>query len=138
MSWIRMAVAGLALCAGASVARAQGAQPQGGPQGGQQGGGMRGGRGMQMLLQGITLTDAQQAKVTEITTKARERMQGMMQAGGPPDPSMREKMTESREKQEKAIREVLTADQRKIFDANVAEAKKRREEGGMRGPGNQD
>ena len=99
MSWIRLAVAGVALCAGASVASAQGAPPAGGPPpGGPQGGpGMRGGRGMAMLFEGITLTDAQQTKVDSISAKYRAERQKMMPngiGGGPPDESMRAKMTE--------------------------------------------
>ncbi|HZK77932.1 MAG TPA: Spy/CpxP family protein refolding chaperone [Gemmatimonadaceae bacterium] len=136
MSWIRFAVAGIALCAGASVASAQGGPPAGAPpMGGMQGqqggpGGRRG--GMQaMLLVGITLTDVQQKKVDEIRAKYRTQMQAMMpngMQGGPPDPSMRAKMTEMQEHQTHDIREILTDDQRKIFDVNVAEQKKRREE----------
>jgi Spy/CpxP family protein refolding chaperone len=135
MSWIRLAVAGIALCAGASVASAQGAPPagappQGGPQGGGPGGGMRG-RGMQMLFEGITLTDAQQKKVEEIGTKYRTQMQELMpngMGGGPPDPAMRTKMDDLRTKQQSEVRGVLTAQQQVIFDKNVADAKKRREE----------
>ena len=98
---------------------------QGGPGGGR-------GRGMQaMLLEGITLTEAQQTKVDEVRAKSRTQMQSMMpngMQGGPPDPSMREKMTEMQEHQTHDIREILTDDQRKVFDVNVAAMKKRREE----------
>jgi Spy/CpxP family protein refolding chaperone len=138
MSWIRLAVAGLALCAGASVASGQAAPPAGAPpEGGQQRGpgGMRGGRGLQMLFEGITLTDAQQKQVQEIGAKYRAQMQEMMpngMGGGPPDPSMRAKMDEFRTKQQAEIRAILTAEQQTVFDKNVAEAKKRREE--MRRP----
>lgn len=128
MSWIKLAVAGLALCASASVASAQGAPPAGGPPpGGPQGGpGMRGGRGMAMLFEGITLTDAQQTKVDSITAKYRAERQKMMpngMGGGPPDEGMRAKMTEMMTKQNAEIRAVLTADQQKTFDANVEKRK---------------
>lgn len=124
MSWIRLAVAGVALCAGATVASAQGAPPAGAPpMGGPQGGpGARGGRGMAMLFEGITLSDAQQAKVDSITAKYRAERQKMMpngMGGGPPDEGMRAKMTEMMNKQNGEIRAVLTADQQKVFDANV-------------------
>ncbi|MEO5590164.1 MAG: hypothetical protein ABIS03_11305 [Gemmatimonadaceae bacterium] len=141
MRWIKMAVAGLALCASASVATAQGGPPPDGMrQGGPPGGGMRGGRGMQMLFGGITLTDAQQNLVEAINTRYREQMQGMRgggMGGGAPDPSMREKMMASRAAQEKEVRAILTSDQQKLFDKNVAKAKKRREEGGRQGAGRQ-
>jgi Spy/CpxP family protein refolding chaperone len=84
-----------------------------------------------MLLQGITLTDAQQKKVDDIRAKYRTQMQNLMpngMQGGPPDPSVREKLGEMQEHQTHDIREILTDDQRKIFDVNVAELKKRREE----------
>lgn len=131
MSWIRLAVAGIALCAGATVASAQGAPPagappMGGPQGPQGGPGGRGARGMAMLFEGITLTDAQQAKVDSITAKYRAERQKMMpngMGGGPPDESMRAKMTEMMNKQNAEIRAVLTPEQQKTFDANVEKRK---------------
>jgi Spy/CpxP family protein refolding chaperone len=91
----------------------------------------RGGRGMQALFEGITLTADQQTKVDAINTKYRAQMQELMpngMQGGPPDESTRKKMDEIREHQTHDIRELLTDDQRKVFDANVATQKKRREE----------
>ena len=125
MSWIKMAVAGIALCAGASVASAQGTPPAGAPMGGPQGG-QRGGRGMAMLFEGITLTDAQQVKVDSVSAKYRGERQKMMpngMGGGPPDEGMRSKMTEMMDKQYVELRAVLTADQQKVFDANVEKRK---------------
>ena len=130
MSWIKMAVAGIALCAGASVASAQGtppagAPPMGGPQGGPQGG-QRGGRGMAMLFEGITLTEAQQAQVDSISAKYRAERQKLMpngMGGGPPDEGMRAKMMEMMDKQNVELRAVLTADQQKTFDANLEKRK---------------
>jgi len=145
MSWIKLAVAGIALCAGASVAGAQGGPPAGAPQGAPQGpqggpppGGMRGGRGMAMLFEGITLTDAQQKQVQDISEKYRGQMRELMpngMQGGPPDDATRAKMDDLRTKQNAEIRALLTADQQTIFDKNVAEAKKRREAMGNRPPG---
>jgi len=135
MSWIKMAVAGVALVASASIAGAQGAPagapPQGAPQGGPQGGPPRGGRGMAMLFEGITLTDAQQKQVQDIGEKYRAQQRELMpngMQGGPPDDATRAKLDDIRTKQNAEIRAVLTADQQTIFDKNVAEAKKRREE----------
>ena len=133
MSWIRYAVAGIALCAGATVASAQGGPPAGGPpMGGMQGGpGGRGGRGMQALLDGITLTADQHKKVDEIRAKYRTQMQTLMPNGmqaGRPDDATRKKMDEILEHQTNNVREILNDNQRKIFDVNAAAAKKRREE----------
>lgn len=131
MSWIKFAVAGIALCAGASVASAQGGPPAGGPPMGQQGGQGRGGRGMQALFEGITLTADEQTKVDAINAKYRAKMQELMpngMQGGPPDEGTRKKMEENREHQIHEIHEILTDDQKKIFDANVETQKKRREE----------
>ena len=130
MSWIKLAVAGIALCASAGVASAQGAPPAGAPPvAGPQGQGR--GRGMQALFEGITLTDAQQKQVQDIGEKYRGEMRALMpngMQGGPPDDATRTKMDEIRTKQAAEIRAILTADQQTIFDKNVVEAKKRREE----------
>jgi|SRR5688572_975055 len=133
MSWIKMTVAGVALCAGASVASAQnapaaGAPPTAGPQGGPQGG-QRGGRGMAALLEGITLTEAQQAQFDAIREKYKAERQKLMpngMGGGPPDEGMRAKMKEMMDKQNLELRAVLTADQQKVFDANIENRKKRK------------
>ena len=127
MSWIKLAVAGIALCASASVAGAQGA-PAGTtpPQGAAQPGQARGGRGMGMLMEGITLSEAQQAKLDEISAKYRAERQKLMpngRQGGPPDDATRAKMGEMMEKQSVEIRAILTADQQKTFDANVEKRK---------------
>src|SRR4029079_14995792 len=138
MSWIKLAVAGIALCAGASVAGAQGAPPAGAAQGAAQGPQGGRGRGMQMLFEGITLTEAQQKQVQDISEKYRGEMRALMpngMQGGPPDDATRAKMDDLRSKQNAEIRALLTADQQTIFDKNVAEAKKRREAMGNRPPG---
>lgn len=130
MSWIKLAVAGVALCAGASAAGAQGtppagAPPVGGPQGGPQGG-QRGGRGTAMLFEGITLTDVQQVRVDSVGAKYRAERQKLMpngMGGGPPDEGTRAKMMEVMDKQNVELRAILTADQQKLFDANVEKRK---------------
>jgi Spy/CpxP family protein refolding chaperone len=89
------------------------AQAQGG--GGGQG---RGGNRMEMLMQGITLTDAQKASVDSIATSFRAQMPPMQQ-GTPPDSATRAKRMEVMQKQFAAVRAVLTPDQQKVFDENV-------------------
>lgn len=128
MSWIRLALAGAALVSVASVASAQG--PQGGPpQGGQQGG--RGAGGSRMLFNGIDLTDAQKDQVQKIMEKYRAERQALMPAGGqqagPPDEATRAKMMELSTKSQAEYRAILTAEQQKVFDKNIADMKERME-----------
>jgi Spy/CpxP family protein refolding chaperone len=94
-----------------------GQPPAGGGQGG--GGGRGGNRGMQMLMEGITLSAEQQTKVDSISGAFRERMMGMgrPQQGDTTGMGARLKLMSDRNA---AIRGVLTADQQKAFDANVA------------------
>jgi Spy/CpxP family protein refolding chaperone len=96
----------------ATVARAQDA--------GQQQGGRRGGRGVAALLKGITLTEAQQASVDSIQKAFSEKNQPLMEAARGGDADARGKMMENRKAQTEAIKAVLTDDQKKIFDENVA------------------
>ena len=142
MSWIRLALTGAALVSVASVASAQypqGGPPQGGPpgQGGPQAG--RGG-GSRMLFNGIDLTDAQKDQVQKIMEKYRAERQALMPAGGgapsgPPDEATRAKMKELSEKSQTEYRAILTADQQKVFDKNVADMKERMEQRQKQGAG---
>ena len=86
------------------------------------GGGGQGGRGrqMEMLMQGITLTDAQKASVDSIGQVFRGQMPPMQQ-GTPPDSAARAKRMEVMQKQFAAVRTVLTAEQQKVFDKNLEE-----------------
>jgi Spy/CpxP family protein refolding chaperone len=90
----------------------------------QGGGGGQGGRGrqMEMLMQGITLTDAQKASVDSIAQSFRAQMPPMQQ-GTPPDSATRAKRMEVMQKQTAAVRTVLTPDQQKVFDKNVEDMK---------------
>ena len=114
MKLIRMMAVLAALVAFAAPA----AQAQGGGQG-------RGpGRQMEALMQGITLTDAQKAKVDSIAQSFRAQMPAFT-PGQPPDSAARAKRMEVMGKQNAAIREVLTADQQKVFDKNLEEMRNR-------------
>ena len=105
-----------ALLAALVAFAAPAAYAQGGGGGG--GGQGRGGRQMEMLMQGITLTDAQKAQVDSITQAYRAQMPPMQQ-GTPPDSATRAKRMEIAQKQYAAVRTVLTADQQKVFDKNL-------------------
>lgn len=140
----------------AAVASTTTLQAQGNPGGGRRGGmGMRGGPGMMdaELLKGITLNDAQKARLEQIREAERAKMQAEGGGGRAEMDSIRAarqrgdtalaeklmaeqraKMDVRRDAQITAIRGILTADQLPQFDANVAELKKRAAEGrGRRG-----
>jgi Spy/CpxP family protein refolding chaperone len=88
-------------------------------------------RRMQRLLQGITLTAAQQAKVDSITARYAAQMPAFT-PGAPPDSATRAKMRDLYQKQDAEIRALLTADQQKVFDTNVDQMRARM---GQRPPG---
>ncbi len=127
MSFIRHAM--IALAVAAVIPAAASAQ---GPAGqGQEGGPRRGGGMQQMLMKDITLSADQQAQAEKINGAAMEEMRalGPMQRGGPPpDSATRAKRDELRKKQFAELRKILTAEQQKTFDANVAEMEKRMQE----------
>jgi len=125
-------LAAAAIFAGAaSVAGAQNAAPT------QQGGPGMGRRG-NTTLNGIELTDAQKAKVSEIQAKYQPEMQAIresIQNGGDRAEAF-QKMSALRDKMTPEIRAVLTPAQQAIYDKNVAEQKARMEQMRQnRGPG---
>jgi Spy/CpxP family protein refolding chaperone len=109
------------LAAAAIVLTASTATAQGGPPGGGQGGAQR---AMEAMMQGITLTDAQKAKVDSIVAASREEGAKLRQeaqaAGGPPGPELMEKMRAVTTKRNDAIKAVLTDDQKATFEKNLA------------------
>lgn len=152
--------AAFAAMAGASALTAQTPdrpEGRGRGMGREMGGPGRGGMMMdQMLLQGITLTDAQKAQLEKLHTDERAKMEAQRgQAQGRPDfaairearqkgdtatanrlmQEQRAKMEAQREAQFSAIRAILTADQQKQFDANVAQMKEHMGRGGRGGSG---
>jgi periplasmic protein CpxP/Spy len=81
------------------------------------------------LLDGITLTDAQKAQQVTIREKYMPKMtemrQQMMSAGGPPDSASRAQMMALQAQYNADIRAILTPDQQKVFDKNLADEKER-------------
>jgi Spy/CpxP family protein refolding chaperone len=73
---------------------------------------------MEMLMQGITLTDTQKASVDSIAASYRAQMPAMT-PGQPPDSAARAKRMEIMQKQYADVRTVLTADQQTVFDKNL-------------------
>jgi len=118
MKKVRMAMLVATMVLGtATVARAQNPQQQGGRP-----------NQMAMLMNGITLTADQQTKVDSIwkaNEPMREQMRSQMKPGETPDSAMRAHMMAMRDQQTKAYRAILTPDQAKTFDKNVAEMRER-------------
>lgn len=122
MRIVRIATMAIALYA-VAVSTASAQRPDG-SNGGRRGG-MMGGR----LLDGITLTGAQQVQVKSIREKYAPKMMELMQAarssGMPPDSATRAQMRAITEAQINDIRLILTPDQQKVLDKNIAEEKER-------------
>jgi Spy/CpxP family protein refolding chaperone len=111
------------------------------------GGGMRGPMGPpqsgQGIFEGITLTTDQQKKVDSVwkayepvRQQQQEKMRAMRDAGTMPDSATRAQMMAMRQAHWGDIRQLLTAEQQKVFDKNTAEMRERM--GGMmrgQGPG---
>ncbi len=120
MRILRVASMAIALCAAsASIAAAQ--RPDSAPPGGRRQG--------PNLLEGITLTDAQQAQVRAIREKyapqRTEIMQAVRSSGMPPDSTTRAKLQGITDAQTSDIRAILTAEQQQILDKNVVDARER-------------
>lgn len=116
----RIAMMAVAFCAAsASIASAQ--RPDSASQGGRRMG--------PNLLEGITLTEQQQAQVKAIREKyAPQRMEimtALRSTGMPPDSATRAKLQGITDAQTADIRAVLTAEQQKVLDKNVVEMRER-------------
>lgn len=112
-------VAVVAILMGAETAQAQGRGP-----------GRQGGPGMQQqmmeaMFKGITLSDAQKAKVDSIVEATRAEMPAMT-PGQRPSQEDRDKRMAVMQKQRNSIREVLTDAQKVQFDKNLADMPQRR------------
>ena len=109
----------LALALSATAAMAQQTPPAGGTPG-MSGGGNRGGsaRRMAALLQGITLTPAQQVSVDSINAAFQGRMPAFT-PGTPPDSAARAQRMALGAQRDAALRAVLTADQQGVWDTNM-------------------
>jgi len=113
-------VCSVVLAVAASAAPAQSPSSGGGP--GRSGFGER---RMQALLKGITLTTAQQAKIDSIRARYSTQLPAFT-PGTPPDSTTRATMREVFRRQDDEIRGVLTADQQKTWDENLAAMRARR------------
>ncbi|HYC52450.1 MAG TPA: Spy/CpxP family protein refolding chaperone [Gemmatimonadaceae bacterium] len=107
-----------------TTAIAQDPQPQGGQRGG--------GRGNQtaMLMQGITLTAEQQTKIDSITAKFGAARRELMQDQSMDQDARRAKGREMMGKQQEELKAVLTDEQKRVFEKNVADMQARMQQGG--------
>lgn len=119
MRKLQFVLAAAMMIGSATVASAQDAQPQGGQR--------PGGRGIGMLMQGITLTAEQQAKVDSIAKK----YQGEREALASLDQDARRaKGRELMTKQSDEVKALLTDEQKKVFEKNQADMQARMQGGG--------
>ena len=123
MKFFPAALLAISLCAVGTSACAAQQQPEPGVQGAR-GAGMGG-----LILQGITLTEAQKTQQKAIREKYAPQMMLVRKTsqttGTPMDQA---KLAEIRSAQLSALRAIMTADQQVIFDKNVAEMRARRPE----------
>lgn len=100
----------------------------------QQGQRRGGGDPSAMLLQGITLSADQQTKVDSLGKKMMTEMQVLRADSTVDMDTRRAKSREMRNKQFEAIKTVLTDEQKKVFDKNLADMQARMQQGGQRPP----
>ncbi len=86
------------------------------------------GRPRQLLFKDITLTPEQQARVDSIRMHYRAQMPAFT-PGSPRDSATRERVRSLFHHELDDIRAVLTTDQQKVFDKNVAQMREGRREG---------
>jgi len=113
-----IALVAAALSAGAAAAQNPPPPPPGGPGQGGPGGNVMG-RRVGMLLQGITVTPAQQARIDSIVSATMARMPAMT-PGTPPDSATRAQRRELTMRQDSTIRAMLTPEQQQVWDRNAA------------------
>lgn len=80
------------------------------------------------ILTGITLTPAQQKSVDSVyaaNQPMRDKMRAQMESGQQPDSAQMVTMREMRQKAIASYRSILTPDQQKVFDKNLAEMQER-------------
>lgn len=127
MRKLQLVLVAAMLVGGSAAATAQDPQPQGQRQGG-------GGRQMAMLMQGITLSADQQAKVDSIGVRYTEQRRALMQDESLDMDARRAKGRELMGKQRDEIKAILTDEQKKVFDKNIEDMQARMQQGGGRPP----
>jgi Spy/CpxP family protein refolding chaperone len=108
-----LTLAMLALPAAAALAQGGQGPGGGGPTQMQQ-------RRLERLLTGITLTAEQRTRVDSVLAAFTARMPQMQMGGGPPDEATMQQMRALGAQRDSTIRELLTPEQRAVFDQNLA------------------
>lgn len=121
MKKLQLLFAAVLLAATTTAASAQDAAPQG-----------RSGRGdpTAALLQGITLSAEQQAKVDTLGAKVRADMMALRADTTVAQDARRAKSMEMRNKQYEAIKALLNDEQKKVFEKNLADMQARMQQAG--------
>lgn len=94
----------------------------------------------EMLFRGITLSAAQKQQVDSIRARHREEMRALRDSSGGDRQAMRGKMRDIMERHVAEVRAILTPDQQRVFDQNVAQMRQHmrehmRDSGGRGGHG---
>ena len=100
----------------------------------QQGQRRGGGDPFAMMLQGITLSAEQQAKIDSLGRQMMAEMQAMRADTTMEVEARRAKGREMRSKQMEAVKAMLTDEQKKVFEKNVADMQARMQQGGGQRP----
>lgn len=111
------------------LAQSPGTPPAGGSESMGRGPGGGGQRRLEELLKGITLTAGQRTRIDSITAAGRAKMPPFT-PGTRPDSATRHQMRSLMQETNAEIRAVLTDDQRKIWDQNLATMRANRPMGG--------
>lgn len=127
MKKLQLVAVGMLLAASATVASAQ--EPQGGqrPAGGRP-------NMAAMVMQGITLTAEQQTKVDSIMKANQDAMMALRQDQSLDQDARRAKSMEMRNKQMETLKALLTDEQKKVFEKNLADMQARMQQGGGQRP----
>ena len=118
MRKLQLMFAALLLVATTTAASAQDGQRRGG------------GNRAAALLQGITLTAEQQAKIDTLSQKAMADMMALRADSTMAQDVRRQKSGEIFAKQAEAIKALLTAEQKTVFDKNLADMQARMQQAG--------
>ena len=118
MRKLQLVLAALLLVASTTAASAQDGQRRGG------------GNRAAALLQGITLTAEQQAKIDTLSQKTMADMMALRADSSMAPDVRRQKSGEMFNKQVEAIKALLTAEQKTVFEKNVADMQARMQQAG--------
>jgi len=127
MRKLQLVLVAAMLAGAASVSAAQGAQQQSAPPQGRP-------NMMATLMQGITLTAEQQTKVDAIVKKYSDERQAIRGDQSLDQDARRAKGRELMMKQSDEVKGILTDDQKKVFEKNLADVQARMPQGGGQRP----